>query len=341
MERLTWKPSGVTARTAFALAPSGNYAVVSRPEEAFDVIGIVSAAGGDPIEIARVPHLPGFTATGAVSADGRMVALVAADGGSLARPEASLLVMDLEVGRFRQVLSGVDTLQAPLWAPDGRTVVVSRAIANGSPRPAHRFLRVAADGSGSTALYDVEDALGAYAVGFEPAGALLGVRIDGAGSHLTRDGLLVATISNQITRDWRLSPDGRQLAFIEANLDAGLRYVARTVSLDGTSGRTVEAQSRPGGQQLGVAWRPGASVPTVGQQPLASSTARELGRGEHQIAAGFDVPLDFSRDGSALAVNHWEGVSFADAGSSSLEIVTEAGRINVAGYSRFFGWASR
>ena len=338
---ISGKSPGSAARTAFATAPSGNYAVVSRPEADFDVIAVVSADGGDPVEIARVPHLRGFTSSGAVSPDGRRLALVTVDGGSLTRPKASLLLVELETAEIRRIGPGMDPLQVPVWASDGLSVVVASAIDDGQAQPTVRFQRVAINGSGSVTLYEVRGALGAYAVGFAPGGGLIGVTIDGSGSHVTLDGKHLSTISTQITRDWRLSPDGMQLAFVEANLESGLRYLARTVSLAGTGARLVEAMSAADGQRLGVAWRPGARVATFGQEPAAAARSSEVGRGENLMAAGFDVPLDYSKDGAALVVSHWSGMSFTEAGEASLEIVTSGGRAEVGDYSRFFGWAAR
>lgn len=334
------------AGTAFATAPSGNYAVVSRPEDKEDVIAIAPASGGAPVEVARVAHLPGFASSGAVSPDGRRLAVVTVDDGSPSRPRASLLIIDLESAATRRIGNGLDQLQVPVWAPDGRSVVVTRAVDDGKAQPTIRFFRVAIDGSGSTKLYDVQGSLGSYAVGFEPGGALIGVTIDGRGSHATRDGAEVVNFSTQITRDWRLSPDGTQLAFVEANLTNGLRYIARTAPLDGSVSRSAEAQTAAGGQQLGAAWKPGAASATFGSEPSAAAASSEVGAAEFRSTEllsvpGFDVPLAYSPDGEALALNHWTGQSFKDPGDAALELVSNNGRTAVASFSRFFGWAAR
>ncbi|MBA4179283.1 MAG: hypothetical protein C0506_01715 [Anaerolinea sp.] len=338
---VTGRGGGAVARTAFATAPSGNYAVVSRPERDFDVIAVVPSGGGEPVEVARVSHLPGFTSTGAVSADGRRLAVITADAGSLTRPRASLLVVELETGSVRSLAADVDPLQTPVWSPGGRSVVAARVIEDGDAQPTVRFLTVPVDGSGASTLYDVRGALGAWAVGFEPDGGLIGVTINGTGSHLTRDGAYLFRFSGEITRDWRLSPDGGQLAYIETNLDSGLRYVGGTVSLKGGAARAVEALSEPGARHLGVAWRPGADAATFGRLPAEASGSSEVGRVERLTSAGFDVPLDYSKDGAALAVERWSGTSFANPGESSLEIVTESGRFEVGAQSRFLGWTAR
>lgn len=333
------------AKTAFASVPSGHYAVVSRPESDYDVIAVTPATGGAPVEIARVPHLPGFTASGSVSPGGRELALVTVDGGSPTKPEASLLVLDLESGVTRHLVQGVSPLQTALWAPDGRSVVVTREIEAGKTRPDVRFLRVSTGDGAAAELFDVSAPLGAYAIGFDSAGALITVTIDRSGSHLVRDGVEVALLSTEITRDWRLSPDGAQIAFIEANLQGGLRYLARTRRLDGGEIAAVEGQAAGGStQQLGTAWKPGAGAVTFGREPGATGRSSEIGTVEAQSASaatGFDVPLEYAPDGSTLSVTHWTGGSFAQPGAASLQLLSGANRAEIPNFTRFYGWATR
>ena len=334
------------AKSAFATAPSGNYAVVSRPEDDYDVVAVVPAGGGEPVEIARVPHLPGFTANGSVSPNGRQLALVTVDGGTPTRPEASLLVLDLESGLTKHLLHGVGALQTALWAADGRSLVVTREIDAGRVRPDVRFLRVSVSDGAAAELFDVPAPLGAYAAGFDPTGGLLTVTIDGSGSHLLRDGAPVGLLSAQITRDWRLSLDGTRIAFIEANVENGLRYLARTKNVDGSEVREVQSQGiGAGGQQLGAAWKPGETSPTFGREPLSASRSTEIGETQAQSqslpASGFDVPLEYAPDGSALGVTHWTGSSFSQPGTPTLQLLAGSARVEVLNFSRFHGWATR
>jgi hypothetical protein len=335
--------------TAFASAPPGDYAVVARTEGDVDVIAV--AAVNDPLnatEVARVRHLPGFSTTGAVSPDGRRVAIVAPDSGTSSQPAASLLVVELDTGRQTNLARGIDPQVPPLWARDGSAVVVSRTLGGASARALVRFVRVRVDGDGEQVISEHAGVLGAYGIGFDPQGRFVSVVIDGRGSTLIRDGAAVVLLSSQITRDWRLSPDGTQVAFIESNLDGGLHYQARLQALDG-SGRGASAQGLGDGtQQLGVAWRPGSGGPTFGSEGAVAASAS----GQALIAAsalsdgvtgggGFDVPLGYSADGAALAVNHWTGQGFAQAGKASLQVVTDGGRAELSGFATFFGWAAR
>ncbi len=320
-------------RTAFASAPAGDYAVMARqsPEDNADLIQVVPAADpGNPIDIARIGHLPGYASRGVVSNDGRHLALVAVDAGSLARPGASLLLLDLETGSVARLAIAVDHLQAPLWARDGRSVVVTRtAQADGAPTTAN-LVRVATDLSGEAAMARFEGVLGAYPVGWDAAGRLVTVVLDGRGSTLYFDEAEGATISTNVTRDWRVSPDGTQIAFIEAALEGGLRFVPRAASLGG--GVSAQGALVPAGQALGVAWRPDGGGATFGREP-GGVTAQSQG-------AGFDVPLAYSNRG-ALAVQSWSGDSFASPGSMRFAIESGGARTLLDGYQRFYGWAAR
>jgi dipeptidyl aminopeptidase/acylaminoacyl peptidase len=326
-------------KTAFATAPAGTYVVVARAERDYDIISV--APVGDPgavSEIARVPHLPGYPSNGAVSPDGRRLALVTTDAGSVARPGASLLVVELETGAITRLAVDVDPLQTPLWAPAGDAVIATRIASDDRGQSTVSFLRVPLDLSGEQQVKQVSGVLGAYAVGFDPSGRFVSVVIDSRGSTVLRDGGEVALLSTQITRDWRLSPDGTQLAFIESDVTNGLHYRAGVASLAGpSSGGAVLAQAlSTETQQLGVAWKPGAASPTFGGEPAA-----QPGVTAQALVAGFDVPISYSPDGAALAEQHWTGSSFAEPGRLTLAVETASGRISLDGYTRFFGWASR
>lgn len=337
-------------RTAFASAPSGQYAVVSRTEGDTDVIAV--APSWDPAnvtEIARVRHLNGFSTIGAVAPGGRQVALVTPDGGASSQPTASVTLIDLDTGEQSRLASGFDAQAAPLWTPDGGAIVASRVSPAANGVATVKFVRLTPGGT-EAPLRAFTNVLGAYGVGFDAKGAFLAVVIDQRGSTLYRDGDVLVPLSTQITRDWRLSPEGTQVAFIEANLDGGLHYQARTVRLDGSAEGFVAAQALgSGGQELGVAWKPGAASATFGSdtpasqsQALSAAAVPSASGGDAVTGgAGFDVPMAYSTDGSVLAVTHWSGASFTEAGRPSLQVVGADGtRATISGFGGFLGWAA-
>ena len=338
-------------RTAFASSPPGDYAVVARTEGNEDVIAV--APLHDPArttEVARVAHLDGYSTNGAVSPDGKRVALIVPNAGSQSRASAELVVVTLESGEQVQTSKGLDPQQTPLWDPDSGSVMVVRNDVDADGRGKLAMLKVAADGSGEQVLKAYGGILGVYPAGFDAQARFLSVIIDGRGSTLVRDGTEVGNLSSQITRDWRVSTDGTQLAYIESNLDGGLHYVARVFALDGGSGMVTAQALSDGSQQLGVAWKPGAASPTVGHERgdarSAGVMAQSLSTADSATrdgftTAGFDVPIAYSADGVALAVTHWSGPSFEQAGEPSLQLLTDDARTTITTFTRFMGWAAR
>ncbi len=328
-------PAGAPARTAFATAPAGTYAVVTRSEGATDVIGVVPIdQPSRVIEVARVAHLEGFSPTGAASPAGRHVAVVVADGGTPVLPSGSLLVVDLESGSVTRLMSAVEVGQEPLWAPDGRSIVVMR-VGSGAEAGRVDLLRVALDGSIVASW--TQRALGVYPVGWRD-GRLLAVVIDERGSTLQADGQDLVHLSPSITRDWVLSPAGDAIAFIDVTTDAGVRYEPRVVSLVGGTG-SAQAMVAVAGEALGAAWNPG-SGPIFGDVPTAdgsaSAAAQALRTGD-----GFDVPLAYSPDGAVLVATHWDGASFTSPGRPSLHLIRGDQRVALEGYGGFLGWVQR
>ena len=326
--------SGGPPQTAFARAPSGQYAVVARNTGAATVVTVVGTGANDaPMEIATVPHLPGVNVRGAVSPTGRHVALLVPDSSIGARPVASLLTLDLETGLVQRLADGLEPLQEVLWTPDSTAVLVTSADRTREGLAAS-VVRVGMDGT-ATVLERHAGAAMVAPLGFDGEGRLLAVRIDERGSTLTRGGEALLWLSAHITRDWALSPDGSRLAFVEANPWQGLRYLPRVVWIEG--GGRVFAASTSTEQALGAAWAPSGETPQFGREPETPPP----GSVSAQAASGFDIPLAYSRDGSSLAVRHWSGSAFSEPGTPRLEIVSAAGRQMLHGFTRFFGWSAR
>ena len=329
---------GGPPQTAFARAASGPYAVLARNLGDATVVTVVGADGnGARMEIATAPHLPGAHLRGTVSPDGRRVALIAPDRVIAGQPAASLIALDLETGLWRRIGEGLNPLQEALWTPDSRAIIVTGAAPAGAGLGVS-VLRAGLDGAVTT----LETHAGAFAVapvGFDGEGRLLAVRLDARGSTLTRAGVAIRWLSAHITRDWALSPDGSRLAFIETNTDQGLRYLPRVVSvvlIEGDGAVSAAGETQETRQALGAAWPPGGGEPVFGKEP--STPPGAVGA---QTGSGFDVPLGYSGDGSALVVRHWSGGGFAEPGTPRLEIVSGGGRQALSEFSGFFGWSVR
>jgi hypothetical protein len=333
--------AGTGHRTAFASAPSGLYAIAVTDQGDHD--DVIAARADDPAaisQVAQVPHLFGFTSNGAVSPDGQTLALVTVDGGTPARPVAALLLLDLESGDLTRRVENIDPLQKPLWSPTGDAVYVTRPSATDQQVIDVTVLRAPVGGGSATAALVAKSVLGAYAVGFDANGALLTVAIDNGGSRLIVGQGGGFPLSAFITRDWQVSPDGSQIAFIESDTSDGLRYRERVVTLDGSGAGAVTAAqvAAPGGQQLGAAWRPGSAEPTFGEEPATATPSG--GAAVAQSVTGFDIPLSYSPDGVYLALEAWDGASFDAPGNARLTIEGPGGRAQLQA-ARFYGWAQR
>jgi hypothetical protein len=320
-----------TSRTAFAQAPSGAYAIAVKADDTVDIIDAISLEDGAAYEIARVPHLPGYISHASVSPNGRHLALVVADGGTPGTPIASLQVIDIESGSMLRAGEAIDQLQVPLWMPDSSGVIVTITAPIDPETTAAAdvdFWFAGLDGA-SRLLGKVPGVAGAYPVGFDPEGRFLAVRIDAAGSTLMRDFADVLLLSNTVTREWALSPEGTQLAYLEASLDGGLSYEGRIADISEPKG-AIGAVTDDASGATGVAWAQSAAEPEFGTAPLAGDRAD-----------GFEVPLEFSEDDRFLALQQWSGPSIEDPGKMTIEVRGPSGTISLDEYARFYGWARR
>ena len=268
------------------------------------------------------------------------------DSGSRSTPAASLAIGSLADGQFVRMALDVEPRQEPLWAPSGDAVIVTRASGGPGAQGAIDVVRVATTG-GEDILWAAPGALGVYPVGWD-GDRLLSVVIDARGSTLQRDGEDFAWLSSGFTRDWRLSPDGSALAFIETAPGEGTAYVARTVPLGNAAGVRAEGLAAPV-SALGVAWAPGSGSPTFGVEPMQGlgaasglqATAGVSAQALTMNGSGFDIPLAYTADGGALAVRHWSGPDFDAPGKPTLQLVDGSGRTPIESFTGFLGWARR
>ena len=323
--------------TAYASAPPGTYVVAALAGADEDTIFVVSTT--DPtiqFQVAGVPHAREVSTMGSVSPNGELLALIVVDPGARSEAVASLKLVELGSGDVTTLISSIDGLQQPVWTDDSANIVVVRSR-RGTDIGVNVDLIQAAVTGGEHVLWTVENTIAAYPVGFNAAGELVAVRIDGSGTSAVIANAEPIPMTQYFSRDWELNGDGSAIAFIENNLDAGLKFVPRIVSLGSESGSVI-AQSVGAGEALGTAWAPTSPTATFGHQPVADGSGSVSAQ---SLSGGFVVPLSYSPSGAELAAWHWSGNSFADPGQASLVVDSLEGRVTLTGMSRFFGWAGR
>ena len=284
----------------------------------------------DRTQLARVEHAPGYGITPALSPDGAHVAYTVLAPGAGA-PE--LWLLDIESGESELLLAGADLPAAPVWTPNGDAVVVRRSGATGEDAAVHvELLRAGLDGMVTT-LAAHDSAL--YPIEFSPDGAwLYYASVSAAGSDLWRApanggaAQQVARLSDGISRDWDLSPDGARLAYL-AQAGGDTLYTAQVLEL--AAGEAQAVAKAAGESQFAPVWETGGGLTTgrlgaAGGTPLRASIDGDVITASGATlpgaaGGGFDVPISWSPDGGQLAARHFAGDSTADPGPSRVELL--------------------
>ncbi|MCH7719103.1 MAG: PD40 domain-containing protein, partial [Chloroflexi bacterium] len=181
---------------------------------------------------------------------------------------------------------------------------------------------------------------GLFPIDFSPDGSWLYYAIlSPSGTDLARapaqssgKAEVLAHLSDGVARDWHLSPDGTQLAYLgQVSLEGGFTFVAQVLDL--ALGTVYTPLSR-GSAQFNPIWEREGGL-TIGRldgdaggAPVRLSVdgnvlARVPPPGSPSGRAGFDVPLSWSPDGAYLAVRSFERSSVANPGPSRV-VVTGA-----------------
>ena len=318
-----------------------------------------SLAAEDPERrrpVATLPHAAGYGVYASLAPGGRLLAYTALPPGlksPSADSPAELWLLDLETGEARVVAADADLLVAPVWAADAGSLAFRRSQAVENAAGAFELVLVDL-GGGETVLARAEAAL--FPVGFTPDGALLYTSVSPQGTDLARvtPGRAperLAHLSEGFTRDWRLSPDGRRLAFLSPQPTAqGMVLRAMVADLavgDETESPRIWAAAYGPGQEFGPAWHPGGDLTLGRLSPGQTGAAVRLDAvGAESLAGpeqGFDVPIAWSPDGRRLVVRTFEGLSVVAPGRARLEVVGEDGQrrsLDMTGEIAFVGWLS-
>jgi len=293
-------------------------------------------------KLLSVPHAPEFGVFASLSPAGDAVAYTALPPDTaFPRREspADLWMVALRKGAEpRRLAAGVDLLVKPVWSPDGSLLVVRRSLADGYQLSAVRI----SDGS-ERALAVSANAL--FPVAFAPGGqsllyAALGsdgsilLSVDANGGAQTD----VAQLGAGLTRDWSLSPDGRQLAYLALSF-TGAEASSRAYVLDLATG-SVQAVGDPSAEAFGPVWSPDGGLVIGSLRRDGGALVTAEGDALQRAVRGFEVPLAAGRSSSGLVVRSFTGSSVLAPGAASLTFVGPDGarKTIASGEVTFVGW---
>lgn len=305
---------------------------------------------------ATVPHAPGWGLNPAIANAGTLVAYTILPAG--ASPDrgtpAELWVLDISTQNLTRLARDADLLAPPVFVDDGAALVYRR-----SAGALQELVQVEVGALTSEVLHQEQTSFGIFPLGFGAEDGLLFTRISPEGTDLLRldaDGpSLLLRASEDIARDWRISPDGRSISYLAPVID-GERAVHRTTvvsldSLDPILAANEDGTPDTGAgltEQYGPVWTPDSRAITFGEEATTSrgqaAIVAELDGESEALPApeqGFDVPLGWSDDGRYLLVRSFDGRNSHEPGTERPVIIDrDGGRMVVEVPSEviFLGW---
>ena len=307
------------------------------------------ASPADREALFTVSHAAEYGILPSVSPDGERFAYTALPEGLPAPgPDspAQLWAASLDAGAEPLLLAeGIDLLVPPIWSPDGESVVYRR-----SEGMTHTLaIGPVAGGEERIVAYSESEAL--FPVGFAVEGdrlLLVGLN-DSGGSHLYEVALAsgvqtpVATLSGGLTRDWKLSPDGTRLAYLEVAFSEA-EVASRAVLLDLGTGE-VTRLSAANEAAFGPVWSDAGRLVVGTFDPATAQASLLIIDGDTRSrlagpATGFDVPMAYDASQDAYLGRAFENDSMTAPGRSTLVLVGADGtRTTIAeGEVTLVGW---
>jgi hypothetical protein len=318
--------------------------------------------------IATIDHAPEYGITASLSSDGGAVAYTAlpVDTADPAPNVPAIAGVVDANGDVTVLANDIDLVVPPVWSPDSGAIVVRKntpceaAGLSCDEYPAGFFELILLGRDGARSIITSWRSASAFPIGFSLDGnQFYFATLNASGTDLYRvspDGsgeALVAHLSDEIARDWQLSPDGASLAYSAAESGAQPMVVARVVDLaTGTiSDALVTDSLEAGPSSTGVArgefnpaWQPDGDLTVAAMNLDGGSTAVSVGDDGRHIEArtgeAMDLPLGWSPDGGTLAVRSVEGETPFEAGASYVEVISDGVRERVSESSdvTIVGW---
>ena len=311
--------------------------------------------------IATIDHASGYGIFATLSPDGKAIAYTALPSDT-AKPgpdaPANAAIVDVN-GNVTPLAGDVDLLIPPVWSPDSASIVARKNTPARDAAGSFELLLLGRDGSRATLMTWTTASV--FPIAFAPDGAkLYFASLNNTGTDLysiAPDGTAetkIAHLSDQIARDWRLSPDGATLAYSVTESGGAPAVIAKTLKLStGAASDAVASASLQSGPpstgiargELNPAWKADGKL-TIASLNLdggGNATAIDAAGGSSAITANndrIDLPLGWSPDGKSLAVRAVDGKTPSEASSSHVELVHAGARDRVSDSAdvQIVGW---
>ncbi|MEX2446254.1 MAG: hypothetical protein WD734_02855 [Dehalococcoidia bacterium] len=257
---------------------------------------------------------------------------------------AELWLLDVSTNERTRLARDADLLIKPQFI-DAGTLIYRHSDGN-----RQAIVRVEVETSARSVVYEEQTAFGILPIGYDASGALLFSRLSTGGTDIYRmppdeDPRLLLHASDEIARDWQLSPDGRALAYLAPEVSAE-RVVYRAHVVDLGGGTLSWPQVATEGEHYGPTWTPEGAL-AVGQEAATGAAPVALlqpGKSPGTLAPperGFDVPVAWSSGGEYLAARTFDGANSTMPGRESAVVIGSDGQrfpLAAAGEIILMGW---
>lgn len=360
--------------TAFQrLQTAGQRLLVSEYGTHEDTIVALDPAdvAGSRAVIATIEHAPEYGIQAALSPAGDAIAYTGLPADTpRPNPAAPAVAGIVAVDGTTTILADdVDLLIAPVWVQDGSAIVVRKNTpcetagldCEVNPGGLFELVRLGLDGSRNTVT--TWQSASAFPIGVSQAGVLYFATLNGGGTDLYSVNLdgsnerLIAHLSDQVARDWRLSPDEAAIAYSAAESGPQPAVVARVCDLEtGAISDLISADDMSAGPpstgvvrgEFNPAWQPDGDLTVAALNLDGGSSALSINalgnasgaRAEAVRNDAIDLPLAWSPDGETLVVRSVEGETPYEAGVSRVEVLHDGEREPVSDSSdvTIVGW---
>jgi Tol biopolymer transport system component len=264
---------------------------------------------------------------------------------------AEVWVMNVATENLTRLARDADLLVPPVFTDGGSSLLYRRS--QGSTQ---EIVRVQLDDLTREVVHSEQTSFGVFPIGLRGA-SLLFARLSTEGTDVfaVEPGVepeFLLHASDDIARDWRVSPDGSALSFLAPiNQTERVVYRAQIVSLESLESLDIArptSEATAGTEQYGPVWTPDGAAVTIGQEAFTSESepAVVLGLDGSRFELttptyGFDVPIAWSTDGRYLAVRSFDGRNSVQPGLQRMVIVDREGarfEVDVPSEVIFLGW---